>query len=431
MIYYANKISFYSFLSKIIGALCGPLTLLLISKNLSSEEIAFYYTFFNLIALQQLAELGLSFTLKQSIAHAYKVQNGIWELRSKIEVKSYIKFGFCWFAAVAGIIIIIIGPLGYFYYSDYIGNVNWLGAWIGTVLALAISVIIMSMQIFIEATQNQLVIYRAQVIYVLVNSFALWFFLYNGMKLYSIPLSILVSNVILFIVLISPMTAIYKQLKNVREEMSLKKVFSRLWPYFSRVAVVWGVGFLLWNGFNLISFKMFTPELAGKIIFSITLARAGFMIAESIVSSQITVVSNLIATNKSKDAHFFYSKYRFLSIGMLIFGYFCYFIFECFFPDFYIFNKLMPSAFMLSSFVFFLFLLILTTGNNFVRCYKVEPFVFVSIWHSLAIPVVFLITSMYAPYLGLYPCVLILVVSILWSRKLQKISLIKYTNKDE
>ncbi|MEX5790053.1 hypothetical protein AB6H13_20235, partial [Providencia vermicola] len=73
-----NNIAIFSLLAKSINIFCGPITLLIISSKLSSEEIAFYYTFFNLIALQQLVELGLGFTLKQCISHSYKLVDNKW-----------------------------------------------------------------------------------------------------------------------------------------------------------------------------------------------------------------------------------------------------------------------------------------------------------------------------------------------------------------
>lgn len=38
----------------------------------SDAEMSFYYSFFNVIAIQQMLEMGFGFVLKQYIAHAYK-----------------------------------------------------------------------------------------------------------------------------------------------------------------------------------------------------------------------------------------------------------------------------------------------------------------------------------------------------------------------
>ncbi|HCD1256108.1 TPA: hypothetical protein JD854_RS13765 [Citrobacter amalonaticus] len=420
MSYNGRTISLYSLLSKAVNILCGPLTILLISRKLSSEEIAFYYTFFNLIALQQLVELGLGFTLKQCISHAYKLKDNAWTYTSKQEIKGYFKFGMYWFIGISFFIFFVIGPFGIFYYGDYSGSVEWKGAWYAIIAVLTWTILMIPFQIFLEATQNQLIIYRSQVIYALVNSLSLWVFLYFDFKLYSIALSLLCSNLVLLFLLYHKIKSLYHKLKFVKEIDHIKVIFTKLWPLFSRVAVVWGVGFLFWNGFNLISFKLFSTEDAGKIIFSITLARAGFTIAESISTAQTTVVSNKIAHGDKSDARKYYRKYRLASMVLLISGYTFYFIVKSLVPDFYIFNKLMPDSFVLSAFIFFTLLLFLTTSNNFTRCFKIEPFVKVSLWHSLAVPFIYLVTSMYFPFLYLYPCIFILIVSILWSKKIEK-----------
>ena len=413
------NISFYSFIAKATVFLCGPLTLLLISHKLSTEEIAFYYTFFNLIALQQLVELGLGFTLKQCISHAYKIENDVWLYDSKKIVKSYIQFGLYWFIGVSCIIIFVIGPLGLIYYGDYEGSIKWQGAWLGTIGVLAFSIILVPIQIAIEATQNQIAIYRCQVIYSLTNSLSLWVFIYNDFKLYSIPLSMLIANIFLLIALKNHYIKLYNKLAFVKEMDKFWTIFSKLWPLFSRVAIVWGVGFLLWNGFNLISFKIFSPEEAGRIIFSITLARAGFTIAESIISAQTTVVSNMISKGENTEAAKYYRKYQLISFAVLIIGYGFYYVVKYFFSDFYLFDKLMPNSFITSVFVFFVLLLILTTKCNFIRCYKIEPFVKVSVWHSLGVPMSFLLSSLYFP-MYLYPCSFVLFISIIWSQLISK-----------
>ncbi|RRC35759.1 hypothetical protein EIA13_30560, partial [Escherichia coli] len=102
--------------------------------------------------------------------------------------------------------------------------------------------------IAIEATQNQIAIYRCQVIYSLTNSLSLWVFIYNDFKLYSIPLSMLIANIFLLIALKNHYIQLYNKLAFVKEMDKFWTIFSKLWPLFSRVAIGWGVGFLLWNG---------------------------------------------------------------------------------------------------------------------------------------------------------------------------------------
>lgn len=51
------SISLFSALANGIKLLAGPITSLFVSKNLNSEQIGFYYTFFSLVAMRNLLNL--------------------------------------------------------------------------------------------------------------------------------------------------------------------------------------------------------------------------------------------------------------------------------------------------------------------------------------------------------------------------------------
>lgn len=410
-----NNIAVLSLLSKAINILGGPITLLIISSKLSTEEIAFYYTFFNLIALQQLVELGLGFTLKQNMSHAFKIDGGEWSNDSKKNIKSYFSFGLKWFLMISVFIILFIGPVGYFYYYGYNGTVNWKLAWCCLIIILSFSILLSPIMIFLESTQNQLIVYKSQLIFSFFNIIALWFFLYFDFKLLSIALSLFISNLILLVLLLLLGGNVIREIMIIKAERKFKDTFLELWPLFSRVSIVWGFGFMFWNGFNLISFKIFDENIAGKIILTITLARSGYIIAETICNSQTTIIANMISNKKYLIAKEYYKKYKIISIFLLVLGYFSFVCLNYFYPSFYLFKKTMPIEYVLSVFLFFLILLLLTLNNNYIRCYKIEPFVKVSIWHSLAVPIVYFYTAKIG--FALYPCTIILMVSLYWSKK--------------
>ena len=56
-----------------IRVFLGPITLLVLAKNLSTEELGFYYAFFSLTAMAQLLEVGMSSVLKQYYSHSYAI----------------------------------------------------------------------------------------------------------------------------------------------------------------------------------------------------------------------------------------------------------------------------------------------------------------------------------------------------------------------
>lgn len=400
--------------------LSGPLTILFVSKSLTSEEIGFYYTFFSLITMQQLAELGLGQTLRLNISHAYKLNDNKWCNSSKIKIKEYIIFSIKWFIAVSLFTILIIGPAGMVYYHGYSGNVEWEFPWLILVITTSLTMLMIPVLVIVESLQQQVVVYKAQTYSSIVNSLSICILLFLGASLYTVAISLLVSNIFLLRCLYPYIKKFYNEMSYVKTTRTSREVFQELWPLFSRVATVSVCGFFFWNGFNLIGFKIFEPEFAGKVILSITLARAGYSFAESVLYAQMTSVSNKIANGYEIEAKELYYKNTTISLIVLCVGYFLFLMLYFVWPDFFLLKKTVDLYFIMSIFLFFIMLLILTSMNNFVRCYKVEPFVKVSIFHGICVPLSFYIFYACGFSFYLYPCTIVIVISIIISKSISK-----------
>lgn len=414
------SISLYSVVANGVKLLTGPITILMLSKKFSPEQIGFYYTFFSLISMQQLAELGLGHVLRQCISHAYKEINGEWALASQKKIKEYFLFGSKWFVLVALFIVFFVGPFGILYYSGYVGSVIWIGPWCMLILVSAFTTIAIPFQILIEATQNQKIVYQAQSLLAVINSLFIWLFIYLDVFLYAIPLALILSNLFFYLVLWYCSQNKFSGFHSVLVERPTLMIFKELWPLFSRVSIVWCVGFLFWNGFNLISFKIYNADYAGKVIFTLALARAGFGLADSIFSSQVTVVSNMISRGESKRADKYAKRYRLVSLLVLLIGYLTFIILWNIFRGFFVFNKVVNVEYCISIFLFFLFTLYLTTWNNYIRCFKVEPFVFISLFQGVMVPLLFYVSNAFHFEFYLYPCIFVVLCSTLFSHKISK-----------
>ncbi|EFJ6375236.1 O156 family O-antigen flippase, partial [Escherichia coli] len=99
-------------------------------------------------------------------------------------------------------------------------------------------------------------------------------------------------------------------------------------------------------------------------------------------------------------------------------GYVFFLLLMYLFPEFYLFKKIVGSSYLISIFVFFIILLFLTSGNNYVRCFKTEPFVKVSIFHGVMVPTLFYLSSVFYEGYYLYPCSLVLIVSLILSKRI-------------
>lgn len=411
----AGWMSFYSALSKGVSVLVGPFTIYLVSKKLSTEEIGFYYTFFNLIAMQQLAEIGIGHTIKQYIAHSMKFsQSGFLTRYSIYKMKSYLIFARKWFFIISMFIFFIIGGIGFYYYDSPQSVVEWRNPWVLFIASSAFFVNFLPFQFFAEATQNQQLLFKSQLISNIISAVALWFSLLGGIGLYGIAINVILNGFILNLILYFGMRKNHHILKSSKYK-PFKFVFFEIWPLLSKVSIVWFFGFLFWNGFNLISFKVLTANDAGKVIFTLSLVRTMFNVAESFVSSQMTLYSNFISNGHFNKAKNLFDKYQILSFVFLMLGFLGYSFLKFSFPDFTVFKKTIDLNVTFQMFLFFSLLMVLTTRNNFVRCFKIEPFMLVSIFHGLFVPISFyFLLKVGSSQAFLAPC-LVLMVSLIWS----------------
>lgn len=399
-----KKIAFGSLISKAIKILVGPITLIVISNKLTPTELAYYYTFFSLISIQQLAELGIGHVIKQYISHDYKIVDDYWTKYSKIKIKNYFYFSLLWFFFISLFILFVVGIIGYYYLNIKPSDVNWQLPWILLVIISSISIFITPINILFDGIQKQELIIKANVFSGLLSSIILWISITVGAGLYSISIYILSIFLSSLFIYCSPLIKILHIFKKINYKIEIKNTFEDVWGLLKKVSLVWAFGFLFWNGFNLITFQIYNAEDAGKIIFLITLGRAGFQVAESITQGQISIYSHIISNGDIKKAKKEFKKYSMISISILILGYFLFFIFWYIKPDFYMFKKLPNKEFSIQVFLYYSILLVKTLDNNFIRCFKVEPFVKTALLESILIPIVYFISSIYIKDLSFLIC---------------------------
>ncbi|WP_394142054.1 hypothetical protein [Vibrio chagasii] len=369
--------SLYSLVSKLIKIVTGPLVLIVVSNYFTPDEMTFYFMFFSVLAFKQMAELGIGYTLKQYISHVYRGVNTTDEVR---EIYEYISFAFLWYIIVAFFIAIVIGFGGYLYLSSYNGYLNWQPAWYLFIFVMFLFTFFFPIQIVLESCQLRSVVYKGKLVYSVVYSISLSLAIYMDAGLYSISISLFISNLCNYITLVPKYKTLIAKVKSKikNKKNNYRLTFSRVSPLLLRVTIVWGAGYFFWNGFNLIAFKVMPIEEAAKFIFTIACCKVGYSIADSIMQPQLTKFANLISQGEVLKAEAIYSKYRKAALFLLILGYtfvgviYNNFEIEMFsrFSDYIVYSQI---SFYYSC------VFLLTSKNNFIRAFKVEPFVVMSI----------------------------------------------------
>ncbi|WP_143564507.1 hypothetical protein [Shewanella xiamenensis] len=356
---------------------------------MTSGEIAFYYTFFSVLAVQQVLEMGVGFTLKQYIAHAFKMDENGWVEESKSTIKGIFDFSIKWYFAISIFIFLGVGYFGVHFFSTIESDVDWKSPWKLLIALTAIFVNLIPFQLIIEGCQDQIVLYRSQLISSVINSVILVISITAGLGLYSIAISVATSNFILYFLLYTSVKDKYEGFLSLKSKSTFKSIFDLIWPMLSKLSITWVLGYFFWNSFNLVSIKELPLELAGKFALTLSFALAGYNIVSVVVNSQTTIFSAYISSGELKKALVIFNRSNFISIVILISGYGLYFLLSIFTPDFYIFNKTLSLEYTLYIFVYFLLLLPVTNQANFARCLKKEPYFYLSLCSNLTVPIAF------------------------------------------
>ncbi|WP_305818608.1 hypothetical protein [Photobacterium leiognathi] len=121
--------------------------------------------------------------------------------------------------------------------------ISWKGAWLCLILVSSFSTLLTPVQILLDGIQRQETILRANIAYGIANALAIWCALYLGLGLYSISVSIFLSNLVLYTFIRKPLLNTTTKLNSIAVEMRIKKTFNEISPLLFKVSIVWGLGF--------------------------------------------------------------------------------------------------------------------------------------------------------------------------------------------
>lgn len=384
-------VALYSVAVAITRILSGPLTILIVSAFLSVEEMGFYYTFYSFVTMAMLFEVGVGYVLKQFYSYEVKPDTkGDISFEDKRSINHIFRFSLQWYALVSVLYTLCIGIGGAIYFSDYQGTLHWQEPFFLLVIVSGFRVFLNVFDSFFDGIQHQELINSIRLFSTLLSALVLWLAIYFGASLYSVAISQLCSGLLIMMFVFKNKFIILKMInRSFLIDYSFRKQFEKIFPLFGRTSIVWFFGYFFWNGFTLISFKVYGAEFAGRVGLSVSIARGGFDVANSFLVNQRTILANRIANGRTKEALTIFSKYFLFSSLVLIIGYCLFVLVWLFFPSFYIFDKILPMESTVTLLFFFAITLVFTAVCNFVRAYKVEPFVFVSIYNALCIPFLF------------------------------------------
>ncbi|HHP5407147.1 TPA: hypothetical protein ACSCX2_004071 [Aeromonas veronii] len=368
-----DKTVLFVLLSKGAGSISGVITLLLIGHFLTPIEQGYYYTFASILSLQIVFELGFGSVLIQFVSHemvGVKIShdNVTGNKENLSRLYYIISLAIKWYFAVSTIVLIVISPLGYLFFTtstiEALPTSTWLLPWLFLVFSASLSLMITPVLSIAEGCGFVTDIARMRLSQALCAAFLSWLALLSGYGLYATA----ATSAAIFIVGARWIKKYFYHVITAALKCPSKEKYSHIWkdeifPMQWRIALSWLSGYFIFQLFNPVAFRFFGATFAGQLGLSLSIVTLMTGVSLSWFMTKVPTFGRLIADNKRVELDLLYKKTFKDSLLFLCFGAMVAII-SLFILDFngYAFAQrfIEPSAFVL---------LVLTgIGNHIIAC---------------------------------------------------------------
>jgi hypothetical protein len=295
----------FSILGRGWSALSGIVSVSLIARFLSASQQGYYYTFYGLVGLQIIFELGFSFVILQLAAHEranlvlHEDGTVEGEFKSKARLASVLQKAVRWYSygsVLLGATLLVVG-FRFFTKDHGVAAVSWKLPWIALVISTTLIFQIDPIISFLEGCGKVVDVGRLRMTQGVLGSILAWSALAMHHGLYSPALTIfgqalsglyfLFSNRKLLIPLL--------RLKTDIHSVSWNK---EIWPFQWRIAVSWASAYFIWQVLNPIVFAYRGPVEAGRLGMSLSIATSIGNVALAWVTTKASPFGALIARRR-------------------------------------------------------------------------------------------------------------------------------------
>lgn len=387
----------FTSLSRIIQAVGGIVSVILVASLLDGIEQGFYYTFASILAIQVFFELGLNGIITQYVAHETahlkEVGNSYEGNETNLSrIASLLHFTVKWFSLLAVFVFILLLIIGFVFFNYYYKSetyVDWHLPWVLLSVGTTFNFIISPILAFMEGLGKVKDIAKIRVFQQVASLIVLWLGLIFGFKLYVGGISSIIGVLVLLVLLIKRflplLINIYKQ--SITEKVSYRiEIFPLQW----RIALSWIGGYFIFQLFNPVLFATEGPIVAGQMGMTLSVLNAVLALSYAWVSTKIPVFSKYIAQkdyfnlDKLFNVTFAQSSIvNFSGLSGIFFTIFCIRYF-----DVYLSGKQVGDKFLtylplfLMSISFFMNHLI-ASWAVYLRCHKREPMLLNSVVYGV------------------------------------------------
>jgi len=295
----------FTIMARFWTAAAGLLTILLIARYLSPSEQGYYYTFYSLVALQIIFELGFSFVVLQLAAHerahlTFLPDGSIGgNEASHSRLASVLQKSVRWYSVAAMLMAVVVLPSGfYFFLTNHHANtyVAWKLPWTLVVLAASLTFQIDPVFSFLEGCGSVSQVARMRLGQAILGSLLAWTAMVTHHGMFSPALMICGQAIIgLLFLLTSPRRKILKALLHYKVGKHFVGWRREIWPFQWRIAISYLSGYFIFQLFTPVLFRFQGPVWAGRMGMSLNVASSIGGLALAWMSTKASPFGNLVA----------------------------------------------------------------------------------------------------------------------------------------
>lgn len=276
----------FTLLGRMWGIVSFPVTLFLITTCFTPVEQGFYYTFASLLALQVLLELGFDTVMVQFVSHEWahlRIGEGgevEGDQHYAERLASLVRLSLCWYAALAGLFVFIVGAGGDWFLGSQKGSLDYRLAWWLLCGTVSVSLLVAPLRGVLEGCncvdKSQKIAFMAYI----CSSCAGWGAISFGAGVYTLVIAN-ASAAAVSLALFLPAFKPYWRLALRADKSSRISWKTEFWPQQWRIGLSWLCGFFMFQSFVPFLYHFQGPVMAGKMGATLAIYTAINSLAQS------------------------------------------------------------------------------------------------------------------------------------------------------
>lgn len=303
-----EAISFFLF-GKMFSFVSAPLTIFLITTYFTSTVQGYYYTINSLLSLSIFFELGLGVVITQFASHEFA--NLEWnnkklegEQSSLLRLVSLTKKSLKWYSIICGLFIFIGIPIGLLILNSKHPNdeLNYEMPWILTVIFFSLGTTVIPVTSVLEGCSQIAQVQRLRVLQAFGRNIFLWTAILFGLRLIVVSLEFFAILLVFIIWFIYNYKDFILQIFRLPLDKNITISWGReIFPLQSRVALTWISAYFSGYLFLPLLFTYRGPIEAGKMGISLRISEIIFLISIAWINTRAPKYGSLIGKKNYKE----------------------------------------------------------------------------------------------------------------------------------